>query len=90
MNVGLDLKEGKTQDIQQKREMQEQVYEALEREKRRINLIIMGIKEESEEEGAKTMINLMKVLGLEDAREVQVLGRISKAGGKPRPMIDYK
>jgi len=27
MNVGLHLKEGKTQDIQQKKEMQEQVYE---------------------------------------------------------------
>jgi len=34
--------------------MQEQVYEALEREKRQLNLVIIGIKEESEEEGTKT------------------------------------
>jgi len=31
IDVGLDLKEGKVQDIQQNSEMQEQVYEALER-----------------------------------------------------------
>jgi len=31
-------------------------------------------------------MDLMKVLGLEDAGEVQVLGRIGKAGGKPRPI----
>jgi len=85
-NPGIDLKEGKTQDIQQKSEMQEQVYEALEREKRRLNLVIMGIKEEPEEEGIKTGMDLMKVLGLEDAVEVQVLGRIGRAGGKPRPI----
>jgi len=43
MNVGLDIKEEKTQDIQQKRKMQEQVYEALERDKRRLNLVLIGI-----------------------------------------------
>jgi len=67
-------------------EMQAQVHESLEREKRRLNLVIMGIKEESEEEGTNTVMDLMKVLGLEDAGEVQVLGRIGKAGGKPRPI----
>jgi len=46
--------------------------------------VITGIKEESKEEGIKTVMDLMKVLGLEDAGEVQVLGRIGKAGGKPR------
>jgi len=86
MNVGLDIKEGKTQDIQQKREMQEQVYEALERDMRRLNLVIMGNKEDSEEDGTKTLMELMKVLGLEDEGVVQVLGRIGKAGGKPRPI----
>jgi len=39
--LALDLKEGKSQDIHQKREMQAQVYEALEREKRRLNLVII-------------------------------------------------
>jgi len=34
--------------------MQEQVHEALEREKRQLNLVIIGIKEESEEEETKT------------------------------------
>jgi len=53
------------------------------REKRKLNLVIMGIKEESEKEGIKTVMELMKVLGLEDAGEVQVLGRIDKASGKP-------
>jgi len=43
INVGLDLKEGKSQDIHQKKEMQAQVYKALEREKR--SLVLMGIKE---------------------------------------------
>jgi len=84
--ASIDLKEVKTQDIQQKREMQEQVYEALEREKRRLNLLIMGVKEEFEKEGAKTMMELMKVLGLEDPVEIKVLGRIGKAGSKPRPI----
>jgi len=86
MNVDLDLKEGKSQDIHQKIEMQAQVYESLEREKRTLNLVIMGIKEELEEEGTNTVIDLMKVLGLKDAGEVQVLGRIGKAGGTPRPI----
>jgi len=49
----------------------------------------MGVKDESEEEaqeGTNSVMDLMKVLGLEDAGEVQVLGRIGKAGGKPRPI----
>jgi len=50
--------------------MQEQVYEALEREKRRLNLVLMGIKEGSEEEGIKAVMDLMKVLGLDNAGEV--------------------
>jgi len=79
-NASIDLKEGETQGIQQKRQMQGQVHEALKREKRRQNLVIMGIKEETEEERTKTVIDFMKVLGLEEAREVKVLGRIGKAG----------
>jgi len=35
------------------------VYEALERVKRRLNLVIMGVKEESEEEGTNTVMDLM-------------------------------
>jgi len=66
--------------------MKEQVYETRERKKRRLNLVIIGVKEESEEEGTKTVMEFMKVLGIEDAGEVQVLGRIGKAGGKPRPI----
>jgi len=32
------------------------------------------------------MMNLIKVLGLEDAGDVQVFGRIGKPGGKSRPI----
>jgi len=66
--------------------MQEEVYEALEMENRRLSLVIMSIKEDSEENGTKTVMDLMKVLGLEDEGEVQVLGSIGKASGMPRPI----
>jgi len=46
----------------------------------------MGIKEESEEEATMTVMDLMKVLGLETSGEVQILGRIGRAGENPRPI----
>ena len=74
----------KPQDNKQRRNMQEQVFEAMEREKRRLNIVIMGVKEGTEDKDKEMVMELMKVLGLEDADEVQVMGRIGKVGVKPR------
>ena len=72
------------------RRLQMEMAEAIDRDKRRHNLLIMGIKEiaESGEDDTEKVREIVEAVVVNGAKvEFQVLGRIGKSGGnRPRPV----
>lgn len=69
------------------RKLQMEVAEAIERDKRRNKLVIMGVPEEEEAEGEKGIIrDIVDCLLQETRAEFVCVGRIGRKGVKPRPL----
>ena len=68
------------------RDMEMKMKEVLEREKRRLNVVVMGLPEESEEEDRAKIGTIVNSLIEEVQIKFLVLGRIGKKGEKPRPL----
>jgi hypothetical protein len=76
------------------REMEMRMKEVIEREKRKLNVVVMGLPEVSDDNDSVEVRKMFDALVEEVAVGFQVLGRIGKKGEKPRPvrvkMIDLE
>jgi hypothetical protein len=75
-----------TRNVSASREIQGTVTEAMEREKRKSNLVIMGIKETTGDEYKEEVENLVKDLMEGEYVKIQVGERIGRKEGKVRPI----
>lgn len=69
----------------EEREFQLHLTEALERDKKRKNLVIMGIPEQDDARTKETIKDIFTVLGI-DSADFEFEGRIGKEGAKARPV----
>ena len=63
--------------------VQSEVHKALDREKRKSNLVLFGLDEKMTDDEAKVKIGeILKCTGASESVEVKFMGRIGKAGGQ--------
>ena len=85
----LDKDNGKQEGVSsraEEREFQMQLNEAMERDKRRKNLVVMGVPEQNEEQTVEFIKDLLAVVMKEDEVEFEFRGRVGKDTKKVRPV----
>jgi len=68
------------------REVEVKVREVMERDKRRLNVVFMGLPEKDDDADKTEIRKIMDEIVTEVALDFEFLGRIGKKGEKPRPV----
>jgi hypothetical protein len=84
-----EQQEERNKEMKEKdKEIQHKMFEVMEREKRKNNLVFMGIKESTEKEEKEFMDKIMEILVEEVVISYDIIGRVGRKGAGDRDVID--